>query len=86
MKESDLVKLGFNKVEIKHAESQNGYDYYYYVLDIFNNLSLISTDSDLVEAEDEWFVGNFDWPDKKFKLHSKEEVLQFLHSVGHFSS
>jgi hypothetical protein len=86
MTENDLTNLGFNKVEIKDLESQNGYDYYYYVLDIFNNLSLISTDSDLVEAEDEWFVGNFDWPDEKFKLHSKEEVLQFLHSVGHFSS
>jgi len=86
MTENDLTDLGFNKVEIKDLDSQNGYDYYYYVLDIFNNLSLISTDSDLVEAEDEWFVGNFDWPDKKFKLRTKEEVLQFLHSVGHFAS
>ncbi len=86
MTENELTDLGFNKVEINDLDSQNGYDYYYYVLDIFNNLSLISTDSDLVEAEDEWFVGNFDWPDKKFKLHSKEEVLQFLHSVGHFVS
>ena len=85
MTENDLTDLGFNKVEINDLDSQNGYDYYYYVLDIFNNLSLISTDSDLVEAEDEWFVGNFDWPDKKFKLHSKEEVLQFLRSVGHLS-
>ncbi len=60
MTENDLTDLGFNKVEINDLDSQNGYDYYYYVLDIFNNLSLISTDSDLVEAEDEWFVGNFD--------------------------
>ena len=86
MTEQDLLDLGFNKVEIKDSDSQNGYDYFYYVLDVFDNLSLISTDNDLVEAENEWFVGNFDWPDKKFKLHSKEEVLQFLHSVGHFSS
>lgn len=86
MTEQDLIDLGFNKVEITNEESQNGYDYYYYVLEIFDNLALISTDSDLVGTEDEWFVGNFDWPDKKFKLHSKEEVQSFLHSVGHFAS
>ncbi len=86
MTEQDLIDLGFNKVEITDDESQNGYDYYYYVLDVFDNLALISTDSDLVQVEDQWFVGNFDWPDKKFKLQTKEEVLEFLHSVSHFVS
>lgn len=86
MTEQDLIDLGFNKVEITNEESQNGYDYHYYVLDVFDNLSLISTDSDLVVLEDQWFVSNFDWPDKKFKLHLREEVVGFLHSVGHFAS
>jgi len=86
MTEQHLIDLGFNKVEITNEESQNGYDYYYYILNIFDNLSLISTDSDLVVLEDQWFVSNFEWPDEKFKLQTVNQVQQFLHSVGHFSS
>ena len=84
MTENELTDLGFNKVEVNDLESQNGYDYYYYTLDIFNNLTLISVDNDRVENED-WYVYNLDWPDQ-FKLQTKDQVLQFLHSVGHFVS
>jgi hypothetical protein len=81
MTENELTDLGFNKVEVNNLESQNGYDYYYYTFDIFNNLTLISVDNDRVENED-WYVYNLDWPDQ-FKLQTKDQVLQFLHSVGH---
>jgi hypothetical protein len=84
MTENELTDLGFNKVEVNNLESQNGYDYYYYTFDIFNNLTLISVDNDRVENED-WYVYNLDWPDQ-FKLQTKDQVLQFLHSVGHFVS
>jgi len=84
MTENELTDLGFNKVEVNNLESQNGYDYYYYTFDIFNNLTLISVDNDRVENED-WYVYNLDWPDA-FKLQTVDQVQQFLHSVGHFVS
>lgn len=79
MTETDLTDLGFNKVEINHVDSQNGYDYYYYTLEVFNNLTLSSVDSDVVENNN-WFVVNFDWP-KQFRLNSKDEVLNFIQFV-----
>ncbi len=81
MTENELTDLGFNKIEIKDLQSQNGYDYYYYTLDIFENLTLCSVDSDRVE-DDNWFVINLDWPDH-FKLHTLLEVQSFLQSVGY---
>jgi hypothetical protein len=81
MTENELTDLGFNKIEIKDLQSQNGYDYYYYTLDIFENLTLCSVDSDRVE-DDDWFVINLDWPDH-FKLHTLLEVQSFLQSVGY---
>lgn len=61
MTESELTDLGFNKVEVKNLESQNGYDYYYYTFEVFNNLTLISIDSDRVENGN-WYVYNLEWP------------------------
>lgn len=84
MTENELTDLGFNKIEIKDLQSQNGYDYYYYTLDIFENLTLCSVDSDRVE-DDNWFVINLDWPDH-FKLHTLLEVQSFLQSVGYQES
>ena len=84
MTENELTDLGFNKVEVNNLESQNGYDYYYYTFDIFNNLTLISVDNDRVENGD-WYVYNLDWPDQ-FRLQTVDQVQQFLHSVGHFVS
>jgi hypothetical protein len=81
MTENELTDLGFNKIEIKDLQSQNGYDYYYYTLDIFENLTLCSVDSDRVE-DDNWFVINLDWPDH-FKLNTLLEVQSFLQSVGY---
>jgi hypothetical protein len=81
MTENELTDFGFNKIEIKDLQSQNGYDYYYYTLDIFENLTLCSVDSDRVE-DDNWFVINLDWPDH-FKLNTLLEVQSFLQSVGY---
>jgi hypothetical protein len=81
MTENDLTNLGFNKVEIKDLDSQNGYDYYYYTFEVFENLTLCSVDSDMVE-NDNWYVTNLEWPDH-FKLHTLLEVQSFLQSVGY---
>ena len=81
MTENDLIDLGFNKVEIADSESQNGYDYYYYNFEVFENLTLSSVDSDRVE-NDNWYVDNLEWPDK-FRMHDKEHVIHFLEAVGY---
>ena len=81
MTENELTDFGFNKIEIKDLQSQNGYDYYYYTFDIFENLTLCSVDSDRVE-DDNWFVINLYWPDH-FKLNTLLEVQSFLQSVGY---
>ena len=81
MTEHDLTELGFNKVEVKDLESQNGYDYFYYTLEVFNNLTLCSVDSDMV-SDDNWYVTNLEWPDN-FRLQTPQEVDSFLQSVGY---
>ena len=81
MTESDLTNLGFNRVEVNDLDSQNGYDYFYYTLEIFDNLTLCSVDSDRVE-NDNWYVMNLDWPDR-FRLQSPQEVQSFLRAVGY---
>ena len=81
MTENDLTNLGFNKVEVNDLDSQNGYDYFYYTLEIFDNLTLCSVDSDRVE-NDNWYVMNLDWPDN-FRLQSPQELLSFLQTVGY---
>lgn len=75
MTEQELINLGFDRVEVSDSESQNGYDYYYYVLELLPGLSLISSGND--ESQDGWCVYNFDWinGDKITKdsiLHLKE--------------
>lgn len=82
MTEKELTELGFNKVEIKHSESQNGYDYFYYTFEVFNGLTLCSADSDMVEDENSWYVTNLEWPEQ-FKIHSPQEFQSFLHAVGY---
>ena len=61
MTEEELISLGFKKVDVPDDESGNGYDYYYYELDIMEGLRLVSCGNDeLVNYE--WYVVNHDWP------------------------
>lgn len=55
MTEKELIEFGFKKDIIFDSESQNGYDYYYYTLEIIQDLVLVSSESDEVE-DDEWGV------------------------------
>jgi len=53
MTEKELIEFGFKKEIITDSESQNGYDYYYYTLEVIQDLVLVSSESDEVE-DDEW--------------------------------
>ena len=82
MTEQELIDLKFDKVEILDGESQNGYDYYYYVLDLLPGLSLISSASD--ESKDGWKVYNFDWDTKKdLDRNSVEHLILVAISQGY---
>jgi len=83
MKEQELIDFGFDKVEVKDSESQNGYDYYYYVLDLLPGLSLISSAND-ESLDDEWKVFNFDW-DTKSELNKSaiEHLIQVAVHQGY---
>ena len=55
MTEKELIEFGFKKEIIPDSESQNGYDYYYYTLEIIQDLVLVSSESDEIE-DDEWGI------------------------------
>lgn len=55
MTEKELIEFGFKKEIITDSESQNGYDYYYYTLEVIQDIVLVSSESDEIE-DDEWGV------------------------------
>jgi len=55
MTEKELIEFGFKKEIIPDSESQNGYDYHYYTLEVIQDIVLVSSESDEVE-DDEWGV------------------------------
>ena len=72
MTEQELIDLGFTKTIITDEESNNGYDYYYYSLDLMEGLSLNSNDSDHTTTHG-WEVHNYDW--STVKNISKESII-----------
>ena len=75
MTEQELIDLGFTKTIVTDEESNNGYDYYYYSLDLMEGLELISTDSDHSTTHG-WEVKNYDWP--TVKSISKESIILLI--------
>lgn len=76
MTEKTLKKLGFIKVVAKDSETNNGYDYYYYVLDLAQGISLASTDSDDNVTRKGWKVISWDIPD--LEITSKKQLKAFI--------
>jgi hypothetical protein len=77
MREAELIALGFDKIDVLDSESNNGFDYYYYKLEISPEIQLVSCDSDTVD-EDGWFVRSFDWPEVVITQAEDITLLQEL--------
>lgn len=75
MREQELLNIGFERHDILNEESSNGYDYYYYVLNLCNGLCLVSSDSDQV-INDFWTIKSFDIPD--LRIQSTEKLMKFI--------
>lgn len=72
MTEQDLIDLGFTKTIVTDEESNNGYDYYYYSLNLMEGLNLDSSDSDHSTTHG-WEVHNYEWP--TVKSINKESII-----------
>ena len=82
MTEEDLIDLGFEKVDITNADSQNGYDYYYYQKELCSGVTMHSTDS--IDVEDNnWVIKTFDIP--AIEIRTREHYIQFLEIMGNIT-
>jgi len=77
MTEEDIIDLGFEKKIVTDGESGNGYDYYYYSLEITSGIVLASIGHDEVCPcqDNHWFILNPDWPDIRIKNKKTVENL-----------
>ena len=78
MTEKELIEAGFARREANHSETGNGYNYYYYILDICEGICLISNDSDTVVGT-EWRVTSFDIP--AINITTNEHLKAFIELV-----
>ena len=82
MTEEELIDLGFDQVHIADADSQNGYDYYFYQKEVCNNIVLYSTDN--VDVEDNnWKISCWDIP--AIKIYTRESYMQFLEVINNIT-
>jgi hypothetical protein len=77
MTEEHLIAAGFEKQEANHLETGNGYDYYYYILELTEGITLISSDSD--ESYDIWIVKSFDIPELYIEYFT--DLIEFINAV-----
>ena len=78
MTEKEITDAGFEKKTVPSSESSNGYDYYFYDLDLCEGVYLVSTESDLVVG-DNWKITSFDIP--ALNIETVEHLNQFLELV-----
>ena len=75
MTENELIEHGFKKIEVPDKESDNGYDYYYYILELCEGVSLVSDDSDNIK-DNNWSVICFEI--LALKIVNKNDLINFL--------
>ena len=75
MKEEELIKLGFERVDVSEQESGDK-PFHYYTYDIGNGtISLITQSNDEVE-NDNWHVEVFD--DTSIRFETIEDITKFI--------
>ena len=79
--EKDLIKLGFEKIIVKNEESQNGFDYYYYIKEVCKNVLLHSTDSKDVK-NDNWELKCYEIPSIKISnIYNFNQFIEVLNNI-----
>ena len=68
MKEQELIKLDFERVDVSPEEAgdEKGFHYYTHNISDSRGLCLISSSNDEAEAEGQWTVQIFDYHDISF--------------------
>jgi len=75
MTENELIEQGFQKEIVFDLDSNNGYDYYYYILELCEGFSLVSKANDEIKNDD-WAVTSFDLP--VLEIKTEETLINFL--------
>jgi hypothetical protein len=79
MTEEQLIAAGFKKQEANHLETGNGYDYYYYILDLTEGITLMSSSNDEFN-NDFWIVKSFDIPE--LYIENSDLLVTFINTVN----
>jgi len=78
MTEQELIDAGFERQDTPHEMSGNGYDYYYYILDLCEGVCLITSDS--IDIKDNnWVIRSFEIP--SLRIETVEHLNQFLELI-----
>jgi hypothetical protein len=78
MTENELKDFGFDQVVISDVDSGNGYDYYFYQKELYNNVVLYTSDS-IDTKDDRWIISCWDLP--AIKIESVDHYQQFLDTL-----
>ena len=78
MKEQDLIDAGFTRNNVTKKESGKNKDFYYYVLDVLDGITLVS-DADIENNEDNWTVDCFEVD--KILIKDAENLFSFLETL-----
>ena len=81
MKEQELIRLDFERVDVSPEEAGDENGFHYYTYDFSNNrgLSLISNSNDEAKEDEQWSVQIFDYDDISFA--DAERLLDFINIV-----
>tara|TARA_R110000803_G_scaffold196252_1_gene259520 strand:- start:715 stop:990 length:276 start_codon:yes stop_codon:yes gene_type:complete len=77
MKEQDIKDLGFRRVDVSPEEAGDDIGFYYYIYDIIQHMSLITSSNDEAVKEGEWIVEIFD-VGEGLEFKQKEDVRAFI--------
>ena len=78
MTENDLINAGFKRVDVLIEDSGNDEDYYYYLLDVTEGITLVS-DSPAENNGEDWTVDSFEI--EALCIKTPEQLFNFLETM-----